>query len=65
MKFQTKMNAKGRVLWADATNLKTSFNFVAKGGLLYDAEGDKNVNIVEYVHNNDVNHMQKHLSDGM
>ncbi len=64
VKFQTKMTLKGKILWADSANLKSSFNFVAKGGLLFDAENEKNVNIIEYVHNNDLNHIQKHLSDG-
>jgi hypothetical protein len=64
VKFQTKMTLKGKILWADSANLKNSFNFVAKGGLLFDAVNEKNVNIIEYVHNNDLNHIQKHLSDG-
>jgi hypothetical protein len=58
------MTLKGKILWADSANLKNSFNFVAKGGLLFDAVNEKNVNIIEYVHINDLNHIQKHLSDG-
>ena len=64
IKFQTKMTLKGKLLWADLENLKNNFNFIAKAGLLFDAENEKNVNIMEYVHNNDLNHIQKHLSDG-
>jgi hypothetical protein len=70
--FTTKMSRKGQILWIDPTNLKSSFNnnnqsnasFAGKGGLLIDIRNSKNFNIVDYVHNNDLNHIHKHLADG-
>lgn len=74
--FTTKMSRKGQILWIDPSNLKSSFNnnnnnnnqsnasFAGKGGLLIDIRNSKNFNIVDYVHNNDLNHIHKHLTDG-
>ena len=70
--FTTKMSRKGQILWIDPTNLKSSFNnnnqsnasYAGKGGLLIDIRNSKNFNIVDYVHNNDLNHIHKHLTDG-
>jgi hypothetical protein len=69
--FTTKMSRKGQILWIDSNNLKNSFNnnqpnsnYAGKGGLLLDIRNSKNFNIVDYVHNNDLNHIHKHLADG-
>jgi hypothetical protein len=74
--FITKMTLKGQLLSIDVTNLKNSFNNDNSGslngnkgpgnfGLLQDFNNRKNISLFDYIHNNDISHLNKHISDGL
>ena len=77
--FKTNMTRKGLVLNVETNNLRNSItllncannnnnnnnNKTTNNGLLCDIKnGNKHVNILDYVHSNDQNHINQHISNG-
>lgn len=69
--FKTKMTDKGLIKSAETEHLKSSFcnsvkpaNNVGKLGLIMDIRLGKSVNIFDYVHSNDQNHIIQHIQNG-
>jgi hypothetical protein len=74
--FKTNMTRKGLVLNVETSNLRNSItllncannnnnNKTTNNGLLCDIKnGNKHVNILDYVHSNDQNHINQHISNG-
>ena len=70
--FITKMSRDGQILFSKTSHLKSvnsgllTFSAASgKHGLLLDLNDAKQVNIFEYVHSNDHNHINQHISNGM
>ncbi len=67
--FKTKMTGKGVIFSAETCHLKSSFfnsstqAINGKSGLISDLKMDKPVNIFEYVHCNDQNHIMQHIQN--
>lgn len=70
--FKTNMTRKGLILYTETNNLR---NLLAKSqsiaktsassnGLLCDIKNGKHVNILDYVHSNDQNHINQHINNG-
>ena len=67
--FITKMSRDGQILFSKTSHLKSVnsglLTFSGKHGLLLDLKDAKQVNIFEYVHSNDQNHINQHISNGI
>lgn len=70
--FMTKMTKRGRIVWIDTSNLKnaTFLNSLAncsatnaKNGVLLSFRMGSSSIISEFVHNNDISHINRHLND--
>lgn len=74
--FMTKMSKKGRIIWAETSNLKfpnvnnasanntNNLTIPQRNGLLSDFNSGKSVNILDYVHSNDQSHINQHINNG-
>lgn len=73
--FKSKMKLDGTIISTEIDRLKNSFCYKStdslptnstKCGLILDVKmGTKEVNFFDYVHNNDLNHINQHINNGM
>ena len=72
--FKTKMKSNGSIISAEIDRMKNSFcdmktetlpNNSTKNGLIIDVRMGLNVNFFDYVHSNDLNHINQHIQNGI